>query len=347
MRRYSNPPTALFAALVALSSSCGATTGTGQPGTGGPGPTTPTTPSTPSTPSPPPDFLPDLPNTWFDAANLQHTFNFQADTQRPKGAFDVGEAAGTSFFQGQGMLSGADVTFTVDHGDLAPWQFTGKFTDHGTMQLTVTPSDGSPIHQLTIKRGETIAGSVVDQAAQPAALLTADVIADFDHSATTDRNTFRADNVPPFAYSMVAHVDAGAGTTLVLGYDGVSRADPTLVTLQATNASASGPALNPVHDPTAAPGSEFSWDAVTGAIYVVLVRPHVQPGATVWQLVTAATHAGIPQNDFITLEAGTTYEWWVQAFGPFDGIDAAAGSTAGSVFAKPPLARSATLLFTF
>ncbi len=314
-----------LAACGGATSSVGAQSSGGGDGGGGGG-----------VPTPVPDYLPSLPNTWFATDDHRHRFNFLTDAQAA-GSFLVNEHVVSAdqtetTFQGSGTLAGADIAFDVDHGDPTRWKFAGQFVDTATMDLTFTESGATSVSgKLILKRGMEVKGAIVNQAGQPWSPAPSSVtitVGEDSLDATVTANTFDVSNVAPFGYD----VSARLSTFFVLVYVGLSRADPTLIAMQ-ESLGARGPALDPKYDPTAAPGAQLSWKAIPGAVYVV----HVNAVPDYYQLDTVATRAGLPAD---VLVSGTT--WFVEAFGPFDSLDAAAAPAAAQVFANLPIARSAS-----
>jgi hypothetical protein len=136
----------------------------------------------------------------------------------------------------------------------------------------------------------------------------------------------------PYDAIVVADVD---GKQVTMEYMGLTRGDPTLMVFQPLPPDAaidpSAPTLQSPEDPPETPvdaNTEFKWTAFAGGVHMLNIVP-LDSGSEVHVVTgTGTTSAQIPDLGDLgktALSSTTEYRWFVDGFGPFEGIDDAVG----------------------
>jgi hypothetical protein len=286
----------------------------------------------------------DISRNWFEVGNPDHSFTFTPNSSGDvsattfTGSETTFDGAATVVFDLEGSFTGRQISFS--RVDSPSQKAEGTFLDRNTMQLTTSTGQ--------IRLARIVAGRVVDS--QGSAVSGAQVLIGGAQVVTAQDGGFDLGGGEAVPYDAIVVVDAD-GKKTTMEYMGLTRADPTLMVFQpeplppGVASDPSAPALQLPDDSPETPvdtSTVFSWTAFAGGVHMLNIVPvDATLLANELHVVTGETSAQIPDLSALgttALSPMTVYSWFVDGFGPFNGIDDAAGPS-GLVppGGKPPI----------
>jgi hypothetical protein len=270
----------------------------------------------------------DISRSWFEVGNPDHSFTFAPNASGDvsattfTGSETTFDGAATVAFDLEGSFTGRQIEFHL--ADSPSQKTEGTFLDRHTMQLT------TPTGQLRLAR--IVAGKVVNQ--DGTAVSGAQVLIGGAQAETVQDGSFDLGGGAPVPYNAIVVADVD-GKQVTMEYMGLTRGDPTLMVFQPLPPDAaidpSAPTLQSPEDPPETPvdaNTEFKWTAFAGGVHMLNIVP-LDSGSEVHVVTgTGTTSAQIPDLGDLgktALSSTTEYRWFVDGFGPFEGIDDAVG----------------------